>query len=509
VTSVPQQRRHGCGEMHMAAKQHMMQGHYQLQQLNTHPAQVFQPLYRNEYDGSYIFQHGSSSLRPSATAAIPSKSTVPETGGLIFRTNNATQADAMKRNLLGDTLANKQRVLECRKGAFIFMYNTDEKKLHGIYRAVCNGEINIDPYAWPADAHDMSRGSKYPAQIRFKIEQQCNPLGLDDLRQILDWSETGARGRRHFKAVLNAEEAELLKRKLIACSPESDPLFFDGVGPIPSSGNGLDLHGDFQNSKGWPKGQPPYLPSQYILTVGDDNLSYSCALCKIFLERHDHDAPNLYASVFDTEQQQLSKYGAAMSVRLEQLQQHGAHVLHEVDACNLGACFEGQLCSRACVFDRIVWHFPHALFDYEHGSEDTYRELLRAFFASAASLLSGDEAQVHISLTGVQYRDFAVDDASKAAGLERVGSVKFEPSNYPGYCISHERGMAGPDGFGNGASNLSRTHFFRRARGSSAQHRRPAAKRLRELSEQLQAEFVTPDEFEVKRRSILDDLVYG
>ena len=46
----------------------------------------------------------------------------------------------------------------------LFLFNYDDRKLHGIYEAASHGVMNIDPYAWTDDG---ARRTPFPAQVMF------------------------------------------------------------------------------------------------------------------------------------------------------------------------------------------------------------------------------------------------------------------------------------------------------------------------------------------------------
>ena len=47
-------------------------------------------------------------------------------------------------------------------GLPLFLFNYNERKLHGIFESASSGKMNIDPYMWTADG---SGRTMYPAQV--------------------------------------------------------------------------------------------------------------------------------------------------------------------------------------------------------------------------------------------------------------------------------------------------------------------------------------------------------
>ncbi|CAN1276897.1 B2 protein, partial [Linum perenne] len=51
-------------------------------------------------------------------------------------------------------------------GLPLFLFNYSDRKLHGIFEAVCSGKMNIDPYGW---TNDGSERTQYPAQVTLSL----------------------------------------------------------------------------------------------------------------------------------------------------------------------------------------------------------------------------------------------------------------------------------------------------------------------------------------------------
>ncbi|KAM0950505.1 putative DCD domain-containing protein NRP [Dioscorea sansibarensis] len=65
----------------------------------------------------------------------------------------------------------------------LFLFNYDDRKLHGIYEAASHGVMNIDPYAW---SDDGARRTPFPAQVRIRVKVECQPLLESQYRKIID-----------------------------------------------------------------------------------------------------------------------------------------------------------------------------------------------------------------------------------------------------------------------------------------------------------------------------------
>jgi hypothetical protein len=51
-------------------------------------------------------------------------------------------------------------------GLPLFLFNYSDRKLHGIFEAASNGQMNINPYGWTTDG---SEKTLYPAQVSYEI----------------------------------------------------------------------------------------------------------------------------------------------------------------------------------------------------------------------------------------------------------------------------------------------------------------------------------------------------
>lgn len=100
----------------------------------------------------------------------------------------------------------------------------------------------------------------------------------------------------------------------------------------------------------------PFRASDRILLIGEGNFSFAVALLQHPPAPLEHLPPaNITATALDTEEECHTKYpDAEQNIRV--LREKGARVLFGVDATKL----ERTSALKRKVFDRIVWHFPHA-----------------------------------------------------------------------------------------------------------------------------------------------------
>jgi len=126
--------------------------------------------------------------------------------GFFFVCGKGTEEECFKRMLFGSTLDYKEKVLGIRKGEIGFLYNLDTDVLFGIFEAVSDGDLKIEPGAW---------GGSFPAQVRVNWMEKFKPLSeakslLKNLRikwgNLLLTHEEVSKLRDAFEGVPKTEE---------------------------------------------------------------------------------------------------------------------------------------------------------------------------------------------------------------------------------------------------------------------------------------------------------------
>jgi len=80
--------------------------------------------------------------------------------GFIMLCNEVTEAECLKRNLLGDGVKRLPDLADINPGDIGFLFNFDKDELIGIFRACSKAQLNIEKMAWK---------SKFPAQFRVEL----------------------------------------------------------------------------------------------------------------------------------------------------------------------------------------------------------------------------------------------------------------------------------------------------------------------------------------------------
>ncbi|KAL8246604.1 hypothetical protein R6Q59_007820 [Mikania micrantha] len=103
---------------------------------------------------------------------------IPKTGA-IFMSNIKTMEECLERKLFGLPSGLSDFVLHVKEGMMLFLFEFERRLLYGVYRATCDGEINIEPKAF------RSSGKHFPAQVRFTTVWDCSPLAENEFKDVI------------------------------------------------------------------------------------------------------------------------------------------------------------------------------------------------------------------------------------------------------------------------------------------------------------------------------------
>ncbi|KAK7368271.1 hypothetical protein VNO80_10296 [Phaseolus coccineus] len=90
--------------------------------------------------------------------------------GVIFISNSETKRECFKKGIFGLPSTEIQFVEQIKAGMVLFLYEYDKRQLHGVFKASCDGGINIIPNAF------AKVGNQFPAQVKFEPIWFCKPL---------------------------------------------------------------------------------------------------------------------------------------------------------------------------------------------------------------------------------------------------------------------------------------------------------------------------------------------
>jgi len=107
--------------------------------------------------------------------------------GYVFLCNNRTERECLERKLFGSPKSEWNRVSQVKKGDILFLLNYHINRLHGVFEAVSDGKMNIDPYAF--DGY-------FPAQVQVRRKMRCPPLDETALLPLIkrEWIRVSRKG---------------------------------------------------------------------------------------------------------------------------------------------------------------------------------------------------------------------------------------------------------------------------------------------------------------------------
>ncbi|KAJ7959583.1 Kelch-like protein [Quillaja saponaria] len=121
----------------------------------------------------------SRSVNYSASARNLRKT---DLGGVIFGCKYNTIKECYFKQLFGLPASHIAYVKNIDPGLPLFLFNYSDRKLHGIFEAASSGKMNINPYGWTDNGSDLT---PFGAQVKIKIQKQCQPLLEDEFRPII------------------------------------------------------------------------------------------------------------------------------------------------------------------------------------------------------------------------------------------------------------------------------------------------------------------------------------
>ncbi|KAF2596722.1 hypothetical protein F2Q68_00012476 [Brassica cretica] len=113
------------------------------------------------------FSDGEQTNRASLVALYGNSSAEHHLPGYIFMCNGRTKPDCFRYRVFGIPRGGKGVVERIKPGMKLFLYDFEKRLLYGVYEATVGGKMDIEP-----DAFDKM----YPAQVGFRIVENCYPL---------------------------------------------------------------------------------------------------------------------------------------------------------------------------------------------------------------------------------------------------------------------------------------------------------------------------------------------
>ncbi|KAI3965786.1 hypothetical protein MKX01_010743 [Papaver californicum] len=103
----------------------------------------------------------------------------PSFFGAIFMCNRRTKQECFERSLFGLPSSQAHFVNKVKYGMVLFLFEYEERKLYGVFRANSDGAMNIKPNAF------KSSGKQFPAQVSFRSQWKCHPVSESEFRDAV------------------------------------------------------------------------------------------------------------------------------------------------------------------------------------------------------------------------------------------------------------------------------------------------------------------------------------
>nr|XP_018632414.2 uncharacterized protein LOC104113899 [Nicotiana tomentosiformis] len=103
-------------------------------------------------------------------------------GGVVFGCTSTTMKECLEKQLFGLPVEHFLYVKNVHPGLPLFLFNYNDRKIHGIFEAVSSGQMHINPYAWTSNGYEKTR---YPAQVQIRVRLQCQPLQENQFKPII------------------------------------------------------------------------------------------------------------------------------------------------------------------------------------------------------------------------------------------------------------------------------------------------------------------------------------
>ncbi|PNX95978.1 hypothetical protein L195_g004351 [Trifolium pratense] len=99
--------------------------------------------------------------------------------GAIFMSNRNTLQECFGRSLFGLPDSFSSFVKNVKAGMILFLFQFEDRKLHGVFKAISDGGMNIVPRAY------ASSGKQFPAQVKFTSILRCDPLFENEFSDVI------------------------------------------------------------------------------------------------------------------------------------------------------------------------------------------------------------------------------------------------------------------------------------------------------------------------------------
>lgn len=143
--------------------------------------------------------------------------------GVIFGCNNHTIEECIDGKVFGLPINHLCYIQNVKPGMPIFLFNYSSREMHGVYRAISKGRVNINPHAWTKE--DSKKKTPFPAQVEVEVLTDRKPLKEYEFKEAIRENYTNP---VIFKFELDQQQVhrlcELFDTSLTPQLPDPKPL---------------------------------------------------------------------------------------------------------------------------------------------------------------------------------------------------------------------------------------------------------------------------------------------
>ncbi|KAH9658503.1 hypothetical protein KPL70_023525 [Citrus sinensis] len=132
-----------------------------------------------------------------ASRRNPKTEIAEQTPGFIFMCNGKTKSECYRYRVFGLPTGKLKLVEKIKPGSTLFLFDFDLKLLYGVYIAMSEGELGLEPTAF---------SGRFPAQVKFRIFMECLPLPEKVFREAIKNNYQGSK----FRQDLSGEQVKNL-----------------------------------------------------------------------------------------------------------------------------------------------------------------------------------------------------------------------------------------------------------------------------------------------------------
>lgn len=133
-------------------------------------------------------------------------------GGVIFGCSKETIRECLDGLIFGLPRSHFSYVYWIEPGLPVFLFNYNDRNMHGVFKATTYGQLEINPNAWTGSTTLKTR---FPAQVEVEVWKDCLPVNERDFKPIMKncYYQNSDKNNCYFVFELTKGEAKRLIAK--------------------------------------------------------------------------------------------------------------------------------------------------------------------------------------------------------------------------------------------------------------------------------------------------------